>query len=94
MKRDAKLPKKLHITLEKLEKLIWFFHGVSFLPQYLWMVDEKCFGFCIYQFINIISYQLIFIFILVPLYIYIYIYISPVGVTSLYRVLNYTALNK
>ena len=28
------------------------------------------------------------------IYTYIYIYVSPVGVTSLYRVLNYRAMNK
>ena len=28
------------------------------------------------------------------IYIYTYIYICPVGVTSLYRVLNYRAINK
>ena len=35
-------------------------------------------------------YYILYIYI----YIYIYIYVCPVGVTSLYGVLNYIAINK
>ena len=34
------------------------------------------------------------IYVYIYIYIYMYIYRCPVGVTSLYRVLNYRAINK
>ena len=41
------------------------------------------------------TYDNNYIYIYIYIYIYnIYIYICPVGVTSLYRVLNYKAINK